>query len=585
MLERTGHADDVGGPVAPAEYVARARHIGDPLPASYAAVINAVSQIGGTEKLLDSDAIASAAEKVVRAAGSGNRYIPFAHRAPDTWLCFDRDKCGPDGEPSIVEWVNKTVAPAGAHFGEWLDSVADEREARVDQAASLPASLKRLLDQLGFEFKDPIVGRLESADIAAIESLVGEDVVHAVRGTENRLFDSSGKASLTLNLDDFTIACSLRTGIYMIEPEDVFRWLRVFRDENFFGPPRTGPPPLPDSVRDLRKAPREPPVVRRGVVEVDSLPASRHAFRGASGPSARDFYVLGRTRSTSPRAPSLILRVQDGEITDAHTVDEPLVDLHVTDAGTLWALSVNGTAIRLGDPAPAAFPLERPTPGRASWIGIGGTGERVLVWGAGALMTFNGEGMVPFAPDAELDPREAIVALQAYGECVDMLVTGDHVGAVAHYDGRKWRPVREDHVIEGKLIALDTWRRHTLVLTRDGRVYRVDRGVPQPLHWDRRQDAFLTDARDPRPMTALCAYDGGVLVGSSGGVLDVVRPSALFHALRGTHEPTRLVRIGPRDGQPRAQDASSGSGIVVLSGGHVLVHEGGEIRVIDVHRW
>ena len=73
----------------------------------------------------------------------------------------------------------------------------------------------------------------------------------------------AGRASLSLNLDEFSLAVSVRTGIYVFEAEDVFRWLRYFRDENFFGE-STKEPSHPDAVRDLRKAPREAAAMRRG---------------------------------------------------------------------------------------------------------------------------------------------------------------------------------------------------------------------------------------------------------------------------------------------------------------------------------
>src|SRR5262249_53454465 len=83
--------------------------------------------------------------------------------------------------------------------------------------------------------------------------LLGRAHTREVRGQVDRLFDSSGKASLTLNVDEFTLAVSLRTGIYVFEAEDVFRWLRYFRDENFFGD-QAKEPSHPDNVRDLRRA-------------------------------------------------------------------------------------------------------------------------------------------------------------------------------------------------------------------------------------------------------------------------------------------------------------------------------------------
>ena len=162
------------------------------------------------------------------------------------------------GELGVVVWADQQINFVAAHFAEWLDLLADAREEDIDRAAVIPSGLRRLLVQLGFTFDDPIVGRLETGDVPAIESLLGAARTREVKGGVGRLFDSSGKASLVLNLDEFTLALSLRTGIFMFEAEEVFRWLRLFRDENFFGD-TVRQAAHADNVRDLRRAAREPP--------------------------------------------------------------------------------------------------------------------------------------------------------------------------------------------------------------------------------------------------------------------------------------------------------------------------------------
>ncbi len=202
-----------------------------------------------------------------------------------------------EGELPIVEWQNGSANPIAAHFGEWLDMVADAREESVESAAKMPQRLKRLLYELGFRFEYPVVGRLETGDVDAVLQLIGDELAATARGDVDRLFDSSGKASLTLNVDEFTLALSLRTGIYVFEAEDVFRWLRHFRDENFFSDVVTVPSHA-DNVRDLRRASREPPLVQRGVMHVPLLSATRYVFRAASGESGRR---LLRVSAAPPR--------------------------------------------------------------------------------------------------------------------------------------------------------------------------------------------------------------------------------------------------------------------------------------------
>src|SRR5262249_55541672 len=146
----------------------------------------------------------------------------------DHVVCFDKgggrrliSSVRHQGELPIIEWRDGTAHPIAAHFGEWLDTIADAREESVESAAKLPQRLKRLLYELGFRFEYPVVGRLETGDADAIVELIGGELAHTVRADLDRLFDSSGKASLTLNVDEFTIAVSLRTGIYVFEAEDV----------------------------------------------------------------------------------------------------------------------------------------------------------------------------------------------------------------------------------------------------------------------------------------------------------------------------------------------------------------------------
>src|SRR5262249_18457688 len=156
----------------------------------------------------------------------------------------------------------------------------------------------------------------------------------------------------------------------------------------------------------------EPPLIQRGVLHVAAVPAKKVVFRAASGNGADDFYLLARTGSTSERAPSVILHVVDGQVATSHNVDEPLNDVYVARDGTMWGLTTTH-AVRMTGGRAQSYPLHRPTRGRPWWYGIGGDGERVLVWGTGALLEFDGRQFVPFEPDAMLDEAESVVAVHA----------------------------------------------------------------------------------------------------------------------------------------------------------------------------
>ncbi len=574
-LKRKGAAEQLGPPATMRELAGRAAYLGTSLPPSYTAAIRVASRIGPPERMLSAAEMRSAFEEVIAPRASkaeADRLVPFAKIGDRAYACFDRAATSDSGELEVSEWVEGSLQGGARHFGEWLDAVADTREEELERAADLPANLSALLRTLGFRFEDPIVGRVETGDTEAIEALLGRERAEEVRGEHGRLFDSSGRAAVTLNVDEFTMSVSLRTGLFVFQPEDVFRWLRWFRDEGFFGEAARAPS-HPPRERDLRKAPREPPLVLRGVLEVQTLPAQRHRFRAVAGRSADDFYLLGRTGSTSERSPSLLLHVVSGRIEGAHSLDEPLSHLHVTSDGTVWGLSQGGTALRFSDGVARVYPLAR-THGSGSsharrWFGIGGTGSRVLAWGAGALLEFDGERFVPFDPPPELEEHETVVSVAPQGKQIGMLVCGDGVGAVARFDGRRWLPIPESHVLEGQLVDLDVWRGVGIVLSRSGEVWRVDDGPPRPVIWDTRQAAFLTDSGASRATYAVRGFDGGALLASDGGVIAVGSGEPVFHAATGTHEPALLARVG--GGGTTRSSPDIRPAVVALCGPHAWI--------------
>jgi hypothetical protein len=590
VLVKSGYGDRVGQPMSMRELAAQAELLGTELPPSYVAAMRVASRIGEPETFLLSHEMAAEAQRIIALGGEeAKRYAPFCRR-DGTLVCFDKgggkrqvSAVRHQGELPIVEWDGGATTPIAAHFGEWLDMVADAREESVESAAKMPQRLKRLLYELGFRFEYPVVGRLETGDVEAILELIGPDLAHTVRGEVDRLFDSSGKASLTLNVDEFTLAVSLRTGIDVFEAEDVFRWLRYFRDENFFGD-SAREPSHPDNVRDLRRAPREPPLIQRGVMHVQVMPATQLVFRGASGVSSNDFWVLGRTASTSDRASSVLLHVVEGSVVSKHDVSEPMNDLYVARDGTMWGLT-NTHAVRMSGGQVATYPLRRPTRGRPWWYGIGGGGERVIVWGNGALLEFDGNGFTPFEPDAMLDETESVVAVVSHGLRFSVLVTGDRMGAVARFDSVQWQPITEDQVIEASLADLDVWRRTAYVLDRDGQVWKVDQGPPRPIALPVRHQAFLNEAGTPRPLLSVRAFDGGLLLASNGGVLVAgVQGDPVFHAVPGGRDAVRLARVGGLNAIAEPESAAAGRemGILALSGPNLWVWKNGAFSVVDV---
>ncbi len=575
LLKRTGHLDRLGPPVEAHELLDRANLLQQPLPSSYVAAMQVTSTIGAPERLLDAAQMREALTALIDEGGDEQRVLPFCG-ATGMLVCFDRNIKDAHGEIGIVEYSAGSVRFAAASFGEWLDQVADEREENIARAAAIPQSLRELLDDLGFTFEDPILGRLETGDADAVAALLGPQRSADVRGSVNRIFDASGKASLALNLDEFTLAIAVRTGIFVFEAPDVFRWLRRFRDQDFFRDPTTRDEA--DSVRDLRVAPREPALVQRGVVEVHGMPSSRLVFRAASGVSPDDFFVLGRTPSM--RGGSFVVHVVNGAVEDVREVPEPLTDICVTSDGTAWGLSHDGTAIRFAGGSARAFPLVRPTPGRTAWYGIGAGGARILVWGTGALLEFDGVRFSAFAPDAALDPSESILSVVAGKRELAMLVTSDGMGAVARFDGRRWQKIEDEQVIESPLLDFDVWRGMSLILTRDGRVLSFDdSGTPGPVPWNRRAEAFNVEVSVPRPVHGVRGFDGGTLLASEGGILAVGSGEPLFYSSDALNQPARLARVGAM--ASRESDSMTEAALVAMIGPHLWTWRNGALTVVD----
>ena len=584
-LIRSGHANRIGEPVPMRELAARASVVGQQLPASYVATMRVASTLGDPEDFLDAGRMAETTAEIHLAGPQATRYVAFA-LVDGRPVCFDKKTQLPDGEMAISLWGRGSANPLSRSFGEWLDAVADEREERIQNAADIPARLRTLLTELGFEFRYPVVGRLPTGDILAIEMLIGSERAQQIRGETGRLFDSTGKALLTLNLDDFSMSARVRNTVVELQAEDVFRWLRGFRDENFFGDTNGVPPSHPDAVRDLRRAPREAPYIVRSVVELGAgLAAKSHAFVCATGRKAEDYYLLGRAPG---KRESLILRFEDDIVTAARALEEELEQIHVTGAGALWGLSATH-AFRIDGPHLEKFPLARPTRGPIAWKGIGGTGDRVLVWGAGALLQFDGSGFAPFPVDLGLDPAETVLSVRALGDELSALVCREGMGAVARFDGRVWLPVDEGQVIEGDLVGLDVSHGVDHVLDVPGNVYTVSASRPTRLSWDPRHRAFKNESGEERTRrgmlvqgsTVVLAVDGGFVMVPAGGdpTLYQVAPSTL----RGH---PRLDRIGtPTATKLRGKFTSADDdalAIVACAGACAWVLRGEAFHAIDL---
>ncbi len=588
-LAAAGKLDACGGAADEGELTIREALLGDSLPPSYIAALAMAARIGAPYELLDADASATERERMEEVPGNdANRYYPFCVEDGTTY-CFDtgqgassRSRPPPSndkrlvGELPVVALENGNKRSIARHFGEWIDAVADARESALESAASLPPRLKTLIDELGFTFSVPLVATVDTADADAVERLVGDKVSSTLMREDGRLFGANGRAKLTLNVDAFSLTCTVKDQVFEFDASDVFRWLRAFRNENFFSPE---PPPANrlDTVRDLRDAIPEVFAGEDGSITLDELPATKYQFIGASGRSRNDFYLLGRAQTADERT-TLILHVVDGQIADALGHEEALDQFQVTPEGSMWGLST-GSAIRFAGGKARKFALKRPSGTEIFWQGVGGGGSRILAWGEGALLEFDGVSFAPFRPDAGLEPSETIVSLIGDGSAVSMLVAGSGMGAVARFEGDEWESIPEERLIKGNLRDLDLWDDTAYVLARDGTIYKCENSVPAVYNANRRHNAYMNDDARERNLHAIRIHEGGMVLATDGGAIVVSEEAPVYYSARSTpKKPARVARVG---------DAHSGqdSAIVVMCGPSVWIFADGTMRPIDLREW
>ena len=579
------------------ELAARAAVLGRELPGSYAAVLRYVQNLGKPDELLDAAAMATRGAELRRSPG-GSRYLPFAS-SEGRLLCFDSrgEAFRGAGELAVVAFAKGYATPVARGFAEWLDTVADQREARLAAAAMVPPKLATLLAELGF-VRSGLVAEVETADGDAIETLVGEPVVDALLETGS-LYDSTGKALLQLAVDDYSMRVRLREGFVDVAAEDVFPWLRSFRDDDFFeGVPLSKRRVLPlsdlddaptetrapDRVRDLRRSPRQKPARASGIVELATLGAERHTFLDATGGEDDVVYLLGRRDGTRR---SLVARVEGTTVVSARYVDEPLARVHLAPDGSLWALGAS-SVVRFRGFELDRFALTRPGVGQANWLGLGSLGQRPLVWGAGALLRFDGNGFAPFRPDLSLHSLETVHSVQTAGDSLAALVVRAGFGAVAHFDGDRWLPIDEAGLVEGAPNDLRCFAGQDWVLEGNTAVYtQLKGGEPHEVSFPRSSPAFLDASRRARPLFQLLPDRTGLLFASLGGFLFApTRGDATFHRGRSPELRGRIVQLDhvrpPRPHNPFEPNEPGSPLVLALLGGSVWVRAEGAFHPLDL---
>ena len=304
-------------------------------------------------------------------------------------------------------------------------------------------------------------------------------------------------------------------------------------------------PRTPSACATCAGAPREPPLVLRGVLEVAS-----HA--GAPAPLPRRRGALGR-RLLPARAHRLDQRPFPVAAAPRDAGSGPGRPLARRAA---HAPARHGRRHGLGPVARGygAAVLRRRRRGPTRSTARAGarragtaSADRVRACWSGArarCSSSTASGFVPFSPPPELEEHETVVATIPQGKQIGMLVCGDDVGAVARFDGRKLdaHPREPRHRGTAGRSRRVARRGHRARPQRRGLARR--RGPPRPVIWDTRQAAFISDIGAPAPRTR-CAGSTAARCSPATGASSRSAPATPCSTPRPTaHEPARLARVG-----------------------------------------
>ena len=431
------------------ELAARAAYLGLALPPSYSASVRVASKIGDPERLLSAAEMRAGFDDTIAPRATrpdAERLAPFARLGDRVFACFDRSTHADDGELAVVEWSDGIVQPARAQ----LRRVArpGRRRAARRRSRARPTCRRRLSDllvELGFSFDDPIVGRLETGDTEAVEELLGQARTREVRGDVDRLFDSSGKASLTLNLDEFTLAVALRTGHLRLRGRRTSSAgcgasaTRTSSSDAASTERCRGPTSHPDArarsaAGAARAAARAARRHARGRVPArDATP--RSAPRAGAPPTTSTSSAAPARRASARRAScSTSSRAQIRERALARRAAERPVRRHRRHRCGASRTAARRPLRRRRRPRLPAQPPDAAA-GRGGTASAAPGRSRPRLGRGRAARVRRRARSCPSSRDAELDEHETVVAAEPRrASRISMLVCGDAMGAVARFD-------------------------------------------------------------------------------------------------------------------------------------------------------
>lgn len=573
VAKKSGRIERMGLPIS-AEARAEVLALEPSIPPSYLAALAEHATVGGSEIFYGPDAIRAAMRDLPRRGADAARYFPFGELHGGI-VSFDRvpredSQAAPPGEWAVVALhPSGRVDPISETFAHWLDSIADEREEQIAFALSLPDPLLRVLTDLGFR---PNVERirylLDSSDEEALTMLLGARAMREASGTSGRLYDATGKAHLVLDAYDFSLTVTLRVGERVFQADEVFRWLRSFRDEDLLGRHDANAAPSHiDRVRDLRKAEPEAATAIRGTFAMHALPAPDREFVSGAGGSADMFWVAARAREGY----SLLYTVEKGTLRRAQRSPHTIHRLHMTQHGELWA-SGDTHAIRFAGGSAKAYLIRSAESSAPRGI----VGDQPIIWGSDFVAGFDGDRFGPFEPQPQLTPPdEQVRGVVTRGHEVFMLVCGELVGAVAWFDGTRWVPIEEAQMIDGDLVALDSDDHARYVLVADGQVLRVEIGMARAIPLPFGSEAFVTDARERRPLFDVKITAWGVVFATAGGIICCRDDDTTFYEAPNCDATARLERLGNEADSP----------LLACVGPHLWVWDGGVPTIVDTRKW
>ena len=491
-----------------------------PLPPSYESIASRAVFSGPSGEILPTQAIRSAIRALQEHGIDTERFFPFG-QGDDKTLCFDTRIAGDRGELGVVAIVGNATEFVAASFGEWLDDMVVALESFVRASSDIPQSLRRLLVDLGFTFEHSLRAVLETQDADALLSLLA------------RRFEQSGylphmTAKIVLHVATMRIECTVGERVFRLPTEDTFRWLRGFRDEDFFGSAGSRDSKTrmivakADRARDLRVIERIS--VRRSAAPKATPFAQQHTFISATANEDGLFFLARPTRAGA----AILLRGTMSSVEEEIQLPGPARALATSQDGALWVLLEEDLVLRLHEGKRETISLPFPKPG-APWAGLATTTSHAFIWGAQGVLFTADDGIAPVELAPPLGTGEEIRDVAGARRRLTILRQGKDAAYIADFRSGRWKTSVAIELRD--LVAFDGTHDDALVLSRSGHLLHITEKTAERVRWNRNAEEALDEGGFQRVLHSVLGFGQDIFFATDGGTLRL-EPSGSVTYLR-----------------------------------------------------